>query len=503
MDAIQQFLNRMRAAWNSQSVVRRFMFGLLALLIVVIAIASSGAITTQNYVPLYSEPLAPEEAGAIAAKLKAANKDHKLELGGTRITVPADQLAADRVALAAEGIPVRGTGFEIFDQSQFAVPPDVQRINYLRALQGELARSIQTIEAIQSARVHIAVPDPTPFVRERKTTTASVVLRLKSGRDLNKSQAGGIVALASRAIEGLKPENVTVVDTTGRVLSDNRPPDETMPTGQIEYRKELENYLASKAQTLLSAHLGNGRAIVSVNADIDFKKMKERSRRFEQPGVTGAERTSTSKTTGAPSARGVAGAVSNVRPAGGTTAGGSGTSNEETSAADYLVSTIERELEDRMASVTRITVAALVDLSPAEGDGSRPNITIANAQDTIKQAIGYKQGRDEITVTDARLGVPATAIPEVEEERGILTQSAALVILIRNAALALTALVILAIVASLALRRRPAGVPIPPTPAELEKAATEKRRRELDQFVELARRDPDFVARALTRMVEA
>lgn len=509
MNPLQQLLNRARAFWAGQSLARRAMFGVLGFSIIAIAAATGIAVQTKH-VPLYPEPLSLDEAGAITTKLREQNKTFKLEAGGSIITVPEDELPAIRVLLAADGVPAKGKGFELFDSGQFAVPPDVQRINYLRALQGELARTIQQIDSVQSARVHIARPEWTPFSREQRATTASVVIRLKTGRDLSRSQAAGVVGMVSRAVEGLKPENVTLVDTTGRQLSDPRAGENDSISGaHLDYQKDLEQYLASKAQTLLNAHLGAGRAVITVRADIDFKKVRERSRKYESPGVTSAERTMTSKSTGGTSARGVAGAGSNIRQAGNTSGGGGGTSNDEANSADYLVSTTERDLEDRMASVNRLSIAALVDLAPPEGDNPRPSISLADAQDIIKQAIGYKQGRDDIKVTDARLGVPTSA-PEAADGKELLTQTTAIVTLVRNGALALTALIVLAMLSMLVLRRRrpppelpAAATPTAPSAADQEKAAEEKRRRDLEAFIELARRDPDFVAKLLIQMLEA
>jgi flagellar M-ring protein FliF len=509
MNPLQQLLNRLRAFWAGQSLTRRLMFGVLALLIVAVAVASSGVATPYKYVPLFSDPLPPEEVGAIAAKLKAGNKTYRLNETGT-LEVPSTELAATRVALAAEGVPARGKGFELFDESQFAVPPDVQRINYLRALQGELARSIQQIDAVQAARVHIALPPPTPFVREQKPTTGSVIVTLKPGRSLNQNQAAGIVGLVSKAVEGLKPENVTVVDSkTGHQLYRHRPPEqEGLPAGQLEYQMELEKYLAAKAQDLLTAHLGPGRAAVTVRTEIDFTKLRERSRQYQSPGVVAAERNMTSKATGGGGARGVAGAASNVRTAGGTTGGGPGsTSNEETTAADYLVPIVERDRENSMQGVTRLSIAAIVDLRPQDGENPRPTISAADAEAIIRQAVGFKQGRDDIQVSNQPLGQPV-AEPEAPPEPGILDQTAVIVTLVRNGALALTALVILALLATVVLRRRrppPPETPPPPAPPtaeELERAAEERRRAELEQFIELARRDPDMVAEMLLRMLE-
>ncbi|WP_020468456.1 flagellar basal-body MS-ring/collar protein FliF [Zavarzinella formosa] len=510
MNALNQLLNRLRTFWAGQSVSRRALFGLLALLIVIIAVASSGVATTEKYGVLYSD-LAPEEAASISAKLKTANVPHRLDATGTQILVPADVLVQTRVNMAGEGVPTRGKGFEIFDEGQLAVPPDVQKINYLRALQGELARSIQSVDSVQSARVHLARPEPSPFVRDQKAVTASVVIKLKPGKTLTRLQAAAISSLVARAVEGLKPENVTIVDTTGRQLSETKTPEsEGIPTAQMEYRRELENYLASKAESLLAAHLGPGRAIVKVSADIDFKRLRERSKQYLQPGVVSAERSMEEKSTGGARPGGIAGSGSNTaRPSGVQQAGGTGTSSGQTNQTDYLVPFTERETEDRLGGVNRITIAAIVDLSPGEGDAGRTIISVTDAQEVIKQAIGFKQGRDEIKVTDVRLGLPDNAPENPPATPGLIDRTSAIVAIVRNAALALAALVILGLLSMLLLRRNrvPPVTPAteaaaaPATPADLERQAEERRRAELDEFVELARNDPDFVVELILNLL--
>ena len=508
MNPLQRYLNNVRAYWFAQSLALRVGFAFLVLLIVVIAAFSTGSLTGTTYAVIYRD-LTPEEAGAIVARLKALNITYQFDDGGSKIKVPEDALVSTRVALAAEGFPARGKGFEIFDEGSLAVPPDVQKINYLRALQGELARSIMQIDSVQTARVHLARPEPSPFVRDAKVVTASVVVKLRPGRQLNRGQAAGVVALVARAVEGLKPENVILVDTNGMQISDSRPPEgDGAPSRQIEYRQELERYLASKAEALLGAHLGGNRAVVRVSADIDFKRVREWSKKYEQPGVVSAERTMEEKSTAASQARGVAGAASNVRQAGGTGGGGSGTSSGNTAQTDYLVPVTERTIEDHLGGVTRLTVAAMLDLSPLDGENPRPTISVADAQDIIKQAIGFKTGRDDIKVTDVKL---ASLDKPLEEEKPatIWDRSAAIVALVRNGALALTALVILAMLSMIFLRRgrstaagaAPGAPAAPLTPEERERQEEERRRRELEQFVELARRDPDAVATMIVNML--
>lgn len=508
MNALTQLLNRLRTFWAEQSVSRRVLFGMLVLFVVIASVAGSGLLTKEKYAVLFKE-LPPDEAANIVSKLKAANIPYELDPTGTEISVAQSTYAQTKITLAGEGIPTQSKGLDIFDNNSIAVPPDVQKINYLRALQGELARSIQTVDAVQTARVHLARPEPSPFVREQKPVTASVVVKLRPGRSLSRQQVAGIVALVSRAIENLKPENVIIVDTTGRQLSDSRTPEsEGIPTAQMEYRRDMENYLAAKAESILAAHLGPGRAVVKVSADIDFKRLRERSKSYLQPGVISSERSTEEKSTGGSSARGVPGTGSNARPGGVQQAGGvGGSSNGQTNATDYLVPFTERELEDRMGGLQRLTIAALVDLAPGEGENNRTLISVTDAQDLIKQAIGYKQGRDEIKVTDVRLGIPDNT-PEPPPASTLLDRTSAILALVRNGSLALAALVILTMLGMLLLRRpkappeevKPPEPPPPPPPPPKEPAINQDD--ELDEFMKLVRQDPDFIVELLLSLLD-
>src|SRR5262249_42757446 len=151
--------------------------------------------------------------------------------------------------------------------------PFTEHVNYLRALQAELARTIMQIDPVTAARVHIVRPDPSPFIREQKPTTASVMLRLRPGSTLSRNIAAGIVSLVSRSVEGLTPDNVTLVDANGRLLSDPHAAEGGSMGPQMEYRRELETYLATKAEGMLAQVLGAGRAVVRVTADINFQRL--------------------------------------------------------------------------------------------------------------------------------------------------------------------------------------------------------------------------------------
>ncbi|MBX9626229.1 MAG: flagellar M-ring protein FliF [Gemmataceae bacterium] len=507
MDAIRRFLAQLRDYWNGLGPARR-----AALVVVGVGVAVALAAVVylspgQTYRPLFTG-LDPADVGAMRTTLTGQNIPVRVSADGSAIEVPADRLADARVALAAANLPAgAGRGYELFDETSLTTTPFVQTVNYQRALQAELARSIQKLDPVKSARVMIARPDPTPFVRDQRPPTASVVIQLKPGASLSRSSAAGIVSLVARSVEGLKPENVTVVDSSGRLLSDPHAGDrDSLPAPQLEYRRELETYLSTKAEELLSQHLGAGRAVVRVSADVNFQQVKERKKTvYPDEKLVVAERTTSVKGSSG-GGGGVVGAVSNVAraggPLGGGRPGGGGSSSEEIIQTDYAYSESVREMEDRMGGVTRLTVAALVDLTGQGGPGLSPD----DAQDLIKQAVGFRQGRDEVKLTNVKLA-SLVGPPEPDEEAVRVQRLQGYVALARNVLLAVAVVLGLAVVPLLLLRRRRrTAAELAATEAaareSVESARAEGRRQaDLNRLSELARTDPDRAADVFKLMV--
>lgn len=505
MEPLTRLLNQARAFWGGLSGVRRVLIVGAAVAVLI----GLGAFAYLNQpgdgVPLFAERLPEDEVAAITTALKAQSIPYVLSDSNT-VRVPKERLAAARVALAAEGLPARGggKGLEFFETSNITRTPGELRINYVRALQVELARSIMHIESVAAARVMIALPDPTPFIRDQRPATASVVLKLKPTATFNRANATSVVQLVSRSVDGLKPENVTVVDSTGRLLSDPRAGEkDDLSPGMMDQRRDLEQYLAQKAQDMLTAHLGPGRAVVQVSADLNYQKVKELQTSYPKDGaVVRAERNATSKSTNAGRSGGVAGAVPNVRPAAATGGGGGGgNSSEEVNQADYDTSRLVREMEERMGAVTRLTVAALVDLTPlpaAEGQSSSPTpITAADAEAIIQNAIGFRTGRDSVKVVNGHLGGPPPTVNEPDEETLRIQRMTSYVELARNISLAVAVAMVVAVIGLFFIRRRARPAAGPAGAAEAAAATPEQRRQELlERFIETARSDPARTAGA-------
>ena len=511
MEPLNRLLAQTRAYWAELSAGRRTgaVIGALGIVIALAAVAylSPGA----HYVPLSQAPLPAEEVAAMRAKLTADNITNRLANGGTSLEVPEERYPEAVVSLAAGGIPARGgKGYELFDETSLMTTPFVQSVNYQRALQAELARSIMQMEAVQSARVIIAKPDPSPFVRDQKQPTASVVIKLKPRARMAPATASGIVSLVAHSIEGLRPENVTVMETGGRLLSDPHAAERgNLPTPQLEYLERLETYLSTKAEEMLAKTLGPGRAVIRVSADVNFQKIKERLKTYSPDGrVALAERTANSTSSGG-TARGPAGAVSNVARAGGvpsSSGGGSGTAKEEVIQTDYLVSETIRDIEDGAGAVTRLSVAAIVDLAP-QGEGQTV-ISATDAEEIIKQAVGFRVGRDNVTLARAPLSGPGVAEPDDTLVK--LQRFQTYISLARNLSVAVATVLAVLVAGLLVLRRRrvPVATDAATNPetaaaaaAEEARVKEERRNAELGRFQELARSKPGDVANVFRLLI--
>ncbi len=250
-------------------------------MVVVVAVASilgfGALIALSNrvdYRPLFSN-LNSEDAGEIVKKLKDQKVPYRIASDGKAILVPADKVYDLRLSLASDGLPQGGgVGFEIFDRKNFGMTEFVQKLNYQRALQGELARTIMQIAGVEQARVHLAIPEKSLFKDNEKVPTASVVLKMKPGTILRDSEVQGIVHLVASSIEGMDPDQVTLLDSRGKILSRNSPSDATgrMTSTMMETQRSYERNLEDRLQSLLDRAVGEGKSVARVNATLDFKQ---------------------------------------------------------------------------------------------------------------------------------------------------------------------------------------------------------------------------------------
>jgi flagellar M-ring protein FliF len=267
----------------------------LVMVVVILSLAGFGSLIFWNQQPdfqvLFSN-LTQEDMGEMVGKLKEKKIPYQLSSDGKAILVPRDQVYEIRLTLAGEGLPKGGgVGFEVFDRTNLGATDFVQKLNYQRALQGELARTIRQIKEVEQARVHIVTPRESLFVEDRKKPTASVFVKTRSGMSLAPAQVEGIVHLVASSVEGLDFGSITVVDTSGNILSKRA---DTSPIGQLtssqlEYQRNIEEGLKKKVQGMLEGILGMNKAITRVATDIDFQEVSIIEETYDPKAVIRSE----------------------------------------------------------------------------------------------------------------------------------------------------------------------------------------------------------------------
>ncbi len=496
MNALQRLGQQAKQFWLSLSLWRQIGLILATVLLVGGMSVVVYLVSLPDYRVLYSG-LSLEDAQAIAAKLQEKGVSYRLSVGGTTVQVPADKLQQAKLDLAADGLPGKSDkGFGMFDEQSIGATPFNQHVNYLRALQAELAKTIMQVDPIMFARVHITRPEPSPFIREQKPTTASVLLKLKPGAALSRSAAAGIVALVAKSVEGLTPEQVTIMDTNGRVLSEQHPADGSgVVASHLDYRRQLETELESKAQEMLATALGPGHAIVRVTADVDFTtKMEMRETIDPEQKIlkkTTSKTVNSSNTT--PGSRGPAGTASNLRlqPSSGTST--PTTHKEEDSDEEYDYGKGMTKIEQGKGEIKRLTVAAMVDLSGLDASSGSAGSALKeeDIKKIIQNAVGFSARRgDQIEVKPAKLQT-ASDLTNLDTEWLEMQRWQNYLSIARQASLGVAALVAL-VLGFLFLRRL--------RPAAKEKAESQSGDETQARlaFASLAQRDPELVARVLS-----
>jgi flagellar M-ring protein FliF len=368
-------------------------------------------LTRADEVPLFAG-LGPEETQAIIAQLQASRTPYRLV--GDQLMVPADKAAEVRLRVASQGLPIGGgVGFEVFDRTALGVSDFTQRLNYQRALQGELARTIGQLHSVSRARVHLVLPQASLFAEREKPASASVFLKLAPGARLNTEQVRGIVHLVASSVEGLAPERVTVIDTAGRVLltASETGTAAGLSPRRLEMKTAVEEGLERRVQSLLDAVLGPGQAAIRVSAQINLDQRERTEERFDpNPVIRQETRTveSAKGSSAAPLPLPVAppnpGAPAPAPPA--STTSNDGT--RESESVSYELSKVVARTLTTPGEVQRLTVAVLLNarpVAPREGGEARPGGRPAEEVEKIRRvvmgAVGFDAARgDEVTVVE-------------------------------------------------------------------------------------------------------
>lgn len=383
--------------------------------------------------------LAVDDAVAIVDKLKDAKVPYETTSGGTTVLVPGTQVHDLRLDMAGQGLPHGGgVGFEIFDRSTLGMSDFVQKLNYRRALQGELARTITQMPEVERARVHLALPERRLFATEQDRARASVVVSLRSNHVLSKAQIQGVVHLVSSSVEGLQTRDVTVVDGHGNLLSSTSTDESAGLSGtQMEYQRTLEKDIEARIQSMLERIVGVNKAVVRVSSVLDFRKIETTEERYDPNGqVVRSEQRGQEKSSGVNgTSGGVPGVESNVP--GGTEAEGSQTStnnnNTKNETVNYEISRTVSRIVEPTGTLKKLSVAVLVDGLYEGGKAAdtaadqpkkysaRSETELTRIEDIVKKAMGYSSERqDEVQVVNIQFGLgpeePAGAAVEVASD---------------------------------------------------------------------------------------
>jgi len=380
-----------------------------------------------------------QDGGAITASLDQLAIPYKFSEGGGAIMVAADRVHDARLKLAAQGLPKGGNvGFELMENQKLGVSQFHEQINYQRSLEGELARSIQSLAAVGSARVHLALPKPSVFVREQQKPTASVLLNLQTGRTLDRSQVSAIVHLVASSVSELPPSNVTVVDQNGNLLSENGSQGgaKQLDPNQLKYVTAIQQGIVRQVESLITPLVGQGNVRAEATADIDFAQVDTAAEVYKpnSPPEPQAIRSTQTSEAGSPAvpAAGVPGALSNQPPgaatapiagaapvAGNATAGGASRKDATT---NFEVDKTIRYEQKPMGGIKRLSVGVLVNYRRVV-DAKTGKVTVtplsaaevAQINDLVREAMGFSQTRgDTMTVRNAPfdgVGKPVEAIP--------------------------------------------------------------------------------------------
>jgi flagellar M-ring protein FliF len=382
------FFQKIRAIWQKIGVVQQALLVTIVLTLVIVGALLVHWARRPDMRMLYQE-LSPEEASKITEKIVEKGTTYELHDGGTSIYAPKEKIYQLRLDMAREGLPEgEQGGYKIFDKEKIGISPFVQTVNLKRALQEELAKSIQMIDGVVHARLHIVNSDQTLFSSEGPKTSASVVLRLKPGYRLSAQTVAAIAHLVAGSVEGLKSENVTVIDSQGCLLSGQS--DQTMASGAStvhDYRERVEQGLAHKIEDMLTAVLGPGRAAVGVSAVIDMNSVSTVTETYDPTAkVASKEEIKTGNETGA----------------GGTAAAGQpatpgSTKKDETIVTEYEVGKTVKQAVILPGGIKSLSVAAFVDLSKPDANetgaagGSAMIMQLTDVEQIIKNAVGLRE----------------------------------------------------------------------------------------------------------------
>jgi flagellar M-ring protein FliF len=368
---------------------------ILSLVLAAVAVIGGLAVFSRwnrerDFRPLYSS-LSPEDAAAVLAKVRENGSEFRLSENGSVVLVPSERVAELRLLMASAGLPKSGRiGYELFDKSTFGMSDFTEQVNYHRALEGELERSVMSLAEVEQARVHITFPKDSLFLDTRQPAKASVLVKLRPGAKLAPQAVAAICQLAASAVDGLLPEAVSVVDMRGNLLNRARKagsPDDPEPSeAALEYQQKLEHDLLAKINSTLEPLLGPDKFRATASVDCDFSSAEQSEESYDPAKSVMVSSQKTEDMSGGSVAAGVPGAASSLPRPAARPAGGGNTVTRRTENISYQSSHTVRHVREPQGAIKRMSVSLLVD-STVRYEGSGPKakrIVEAPSADKLK-----------------------------------------------------------------------------------------------------------------------
>jgi len=388
---------------------------------------------TPDYAVLFAN-LDERDGGTIVTALQQQNIPYRVGPGGAAILVPANVVHDVRLRLAAQGLPKGGlVGFEVLEGQKLGVSQFLEQVNYQRALEGELSRTIQSIGSVAAARVHLAIPKQTGFLRDDQKPSASVLLNLYAGRSLDSSQVAGIVHLVASSVPRMSNERVSVVDQNGKLLTTSGDPQRAagLDSNQLSYVRQVEHATIQRIESILAPLVGNGNFRAQVTADLDFSQVEETAETFKpnpSPDQAIRSQQTTEQYTQDPGAQGVPGALTNqppvpatapvTQPAAPGTPGTNGipVNTNRSALLNYELDRSIQHIRQAPGQIRRLSVAVVVNhRTQTLPNGQTRTVPLtddemARITNLVREAMGFNQGRGD------SLNVSAAPFAPVEEE---------------------------------------------------------------------------------------
>ena len=368
-----------------------------------------------DFRPLYTA-MAPEDAAGVVQKLRETGVDFRLSENGGTVLVSSSKLAESRLALAAAGLPKTGRiGFELFDKSAFGATDFVEHINYKRALEGELERSVMSLAEVEEARVHLTLPKESVFLDKQEPAKASVVLKLRPAAQISQQNVLAITNLVASAVEGLGPESVSVVDMNGNLL--NRPrrtgdnASSQITSEALEVRQQLERDLVAKIHSTLEPLIGPDRFRAGASVECDLTSGEQQEETFDPThSVMVSSQKTEDVTDRASAASGIPGTASNLPGGQAPKPGGSGGLSRRTENVSFQTSRIVRQTHIPQGMIRRMSLSVLVDHTVQwEGTGAAKHRvlvpptpeTIQTIKDLVAASTGFNAGRGDQLIVES------------------------------------------------------------------------------------------------------